>query len=69
MAPALLVFANKHDLPRAMSPADVTEKLDLPSLMDLQPSCATKGEGIQEGSPVACCIRHTQVTRGSMQIM
>ena len=49
----LLVFANKQDLPTAMTPADITEKLGLHKLRDrnwyVQPSCATTGEGLFEG--------------------
>jgi len=49
----LLVFANKQDLPTAMSPAEVTERLGLPKMRDrswfVQPSCATSGEGLLEG--------------------
>ncbi|KAJ3994003.1 ARF/SAR [Lentinula boryana] len=49
----LLVFANKQDLPGAMSPAEVTEKLGLHNMRDrswyVHPSCATTGEGLFEG--------------------
>ncbi|KAF4599576.1 hypothetical protein EYR40_006671 [Pleurotus pulmonarius] len=49
----LLVFANKQDLPGAMSPAEVTEKLGLHRMRDrswyVHPSCATTGEGLFEG--------------------
>ncbi|KAA8910118.1 ADP-ribosylation factor family-domain-containing protein [Sphaerosporella brunnea] len=49
----LLVFANKQDLPGAMPPAEVTEKLQLSKLKDrvwyVVPSCATTGEGLFEG--------------------
>ena len=49
----LLVFANKQDLPTAMSPVEVTEKLGLHRLKDrnwyVHPSCATTGEGLYEG--------------------
>jgi len=49
----LLVFANKQDLPSAMSIAEVTEKLKLHSLCNrrwyIQGSCATTGEGLYEG--------------------
>ncbi|KAK6513304.1 ADP-ribosylation factor, Arf Arf6, variant 2 [Arthrobotrys megalospora] len=49
----LLVFANKQDLPGAMSPQEVTEKLQLSKLKDriwyVVPSCATTGEGLIEG--------------------
>ncbi|CAH1762781.1 8932_t:CDS:2 [Entrophospora sp. SA101] len=49
----LLVFANKQDLPTAMSPTEVTEKLGLHRMKDrawyVHPSCATTGEGLFEG--------------------
>eukprot|EP01060_Flectonema_neradi_P014942 TRINITY_DN21634_c0_g1_i2.p1 TRINITY_DN21634_c0_g1~~TRINITY_DN21634_c0_g1_i2.p1 ORF type:complete len:201 (+),score=41.92 TRINITY_DN21634_c0_g1_i2:60-605(+) len=49
----LLVFANKQDLPHAMSTAEVTDKLGLHSLRQrewyIQGSCATTGEGLYEG--------------------
>eukprot|EP00992_Anisonema_acinus_P001339 TRINITY_DN10449_c0_g1_i5.p1 TRINITY_DN10449_c0_g1~~TRINITY_DN10449_c0_g1_i5.p1 ORF type:complete len:203 (+),score=84.60 TRINITY_DN10449_c0_g1_i5:56-610(+) len=49
----LLVFANKQDLPNAMSTAEVTDKLGLHSLKQrnwfIQGTCATSGEGLYEG--------------------
>ena len=49
----LLVFANKQDLPNAMTPEEVTEKLGLEEIEKIswhvQPSCATQGDGIFEG--------------------
>ncbi|KAI3639093.1 hypothetical protein MIR68_002623 [Amoeboaphelidium protococcarum] len=49
----LLVFANKQDLPNAMSPAEVTEKLGLHRMRDrnwyVHPSNALTGEGLFEG--------------------
>eukprot|EP01012_Entosiphon_sulcatum_P048474 TRINITY_DN66960_c0_g1_i1.p1 TRINITY_DN66960_c0_g1~~TRINITY_DN66960_c0_g1_i1.p1 ORF type:complete len:195 (-),score=35.28 TRINITY_DN66960_c0_g1_i1:128-676(-) len=49
----LLVFANKQDLPNAMSTAEVTDKLALRSLQSrtwfVQGTCATSGEGLYEG--------------------
>ncbi|KAF6031989.1 Arf2 [Bugula neritina] len=49
----LLVFANKQDLPNAMSPSEITEKLGLQSLRNrswyIQATCATNGEGLYEG--------------------
>ena len=49
----LLVFANKQDLPGAMSPAEVTEKLGLHKMRErawyVHPSCATTGDGLFEG--------------------
>eukprot|EP00992_Anisonema_acinus_P014655 TRINITY_DN9394_c0_g1_i1.p1 TRINITY_DN9394_c0_g1~~TRINITY_DN9394_c0_g1_i1.p1 ORF type:complete len:182 (-),score=51.15 TRINITY_DN9394_c0_g1_i1:171-716(-) len=50
---ALLVFANKQDLPNAMTTAEVTDKLGLHSLKSrnwfIQGTCATSGEGLYEG--------------------
>jgi len=50
---ALLVFANKQDLPNAMSTAEVTDKLGLRGLKQrlwyIQGTCATSGEGLYEG--------------------
>jgi len=49
----LLVFANKQDLPNAMTTAEVTDKLGLHSLRQrnwfIQGCCATSGEGLYEG--------------------
>ena len=49
----LLVFANKQDLPKAMSTAEVTDKLGLHSLRQrnwfIQGCCATSGDGLYEG--------------------
>ncbi len=49
----LLVYANKQDLPNAMSTAEVTDKLGLHSLRNrnwfVQGTCATSGEGLYEG--------------------
>merc|ERR1712060_380107 len=49
----LLVFANKQDLPNAMSAAEITDKLGLNSLRQrqwyIQSTCATSGEGLYEG--------------------
>merc|ERR1712196_132075 len=49
----LLVFANKQDLPNAMSAAEITDKLGLHSLRQrhwfIQSTCATSGEGLYEG--------------------
>jgi len=50
---ALLVLANKQDLPNAMSVAEVTDKLGLHSLRHrqwyIQSTCATTGDGLYEG--------------------
>ncbi|XP_068606454.1 ADP-ribosylation factor 2a [Brachionichthys hirsutus] len=49
----LLVFANKQDLPNAMSTTDITEKMGLHCLRSrkwhLQSTCATTGDGLYEG--------------------
>jgi len=48
----LLIFANKQDLPKAMTLSQLQEKLSLDSLHRkwyIQPSSATKGEGLCEG--------------------
>jgi len=50
---ALLVFANKQDLPNAMPAAEVTEKLGLHNMRNrqwfIQSACATTGDGLYEG--------------------
>ncbi len=49
----LLVFANKQDLPNAMSAPEISEKLGLHSLRQrtwyIQSTCATSGDGLYEG--------------------
>jgi len=49
----VLVFANKQDLPNAMSVSDLTDKLRLHSLTNrrwfIQSCCATSGDGLYEG--------------------
>mmetsp|Transcript_42651 Transcript_42651/g.84128 ORF Transcript_42651/g.84128 Transcript_42651/m.84128 type:complete len:183 (+) Transcript_42651:197-745(+) len=49
----LLVFANKQDLPNAMTAAEITDKLQLHSLKSrnwfIQSTCATTGDGLYEG--------------------
>jgi small GTP-binding protein len=49
----LLVFANKQDLPNAMSVNEVTERLGLNQLRNrkwyIQATCATTGDGLYEG--------------------
>ncbi|SBS81438.1 ADP-ribosylation factor, putative (ARF1) [Plasmodium ovale wallikeri] len=49
----ILVFANKQDLPNAMSAAEVTEKLHLNTIRErnwfIQSTCATRGDGLYEG--------------------
>merc|ERR1719433_1485870 len=50
---ALLVFANKQDLPNVLTTAEVTEKLGLHNLRHrewcIQSACATTGDGLYEG--------------------
>merc|ERR1712048_414362 len=49
----LLVFANKQDLPNAMTPGEVSKHLGLSELRNrdwfIQSACATTGQGIYEG--------------------
>jgi len=49
----VLVFANKQDLPNAMSVAELTDKLQLHSIRNrkwyIQSTCATSGDGLYEG--------------------
>jgi len=49
----LLVFANKQDLPNAMTAAEMMDKLGLHSMRDrewyIQSTCATAGDGLYEG--------------------
>lgn len=48
----VLVFANKQDLPRAMSVGEITEALRLSGVQQpwlVQPSCAVSGAGLVEG--------------------
>jgi small GTP-binding protein len=49
----LLVFANKQDLPNAMSVTEITDKLGLNSLRNrewsIRGTCATSGDGLYEG--------------------
>ncbi|EAT44050.1 AAEL004565-PA, partial [Aedes aegypti] len=46
----LLVFANKQDLPNAMTAAELTDKLHLNQLRNRHvTTCATQGHGLYEG--------------------
>merc|ERR1711865_543330 len=49
----VLVFADKQDLPNAMTAAEITEKLGLHNLRNrqwfIQSACATTGDGLYEG--------------------
>merc|ERR1712232_1238841 len=55
---ALLVLANKQDLPGAMAGAEIMEKLGLHDLRGrqwfLQAACATTGDGLYEGLDWLC---------------
>ncbi|CAF0761933.1 unnamed protein product [Adineta ricciae] len=50
----VVILANKQDLPMAMKPADIVQKLDMNSLRGkhkwfIQAACAATGEGLIEG--------------------
>merc|ERR1712111_88079 len=49
----LLIFANKQDLPNAMSASELTDKLGLNELRNrrwyIQATCAVQGNGLYEG--------------------
>lgn len=49
----ILIFANKQDLPGAMSCSEIIEKLSLHSLpgrkWHVEATCATTGDGLYEG--------------------
>ncbi|XP_067930267.1 ADP-ribosylation factor 4 [Watersipora subatra] len=49
----LLIFANKQDLPNALSTSELTDKLGLNNLRNrkwfIQATCATQGTGLYEG--------------------
>jgi len=49
----ILIFANKQDLPNALTTAELTDKLGLNELRGrkwyIQATCATQGEGLYEG--------------------
>ncbi|KAG2544408.1 ADP-ribosylation factor 1-like [Panicum virgatum] len=56
---ALLVLANKQDLPNAMSAAEMTEELGIHESLGnrrchIQSACATSGEGLYEGLDWLC---------------
>lgn len=49
----LLIFANKQDLPNAMTASEITDRLKLHSFKNrkwyIQSTCATSGDGLYEG--------------------
>ena len=49
----ILILANKQDLPNAATPAELTQKLDLPSIRGhpwyVQSCCAITGDGLVDG--------------------
>lgn len=49
----LLIFANKQDLPNAMTASEITDRLRLHSFKNrqwyIQSTCATSGDGLYEG--------------------
>lgn len=50
--PLVLIYANKMDLPNALPPSAVSDKLGLNSLKEtwyLQPSSASSGDGLVSG--------------------
>ena len=55
---AVLVFANKQDLPRALPAAEVTEKLGMHSMRGrqwwVQGCCGTLGDGLYDGLDWLC---------------
>ena len=63
----LLVYANKQDMPDAMSPAELTDKLGLHELHHrewyIQGACATRGEGLNEGMSILVWSGLTQFCR------
>lgn len=50
---ALLILANKQDLPNAMNASEISDRLGLHSIKNrnwfIQSTCATSGDGIYEG--------------------
>ncbi|KAK2077536.1 hypothetical protein QBZ16_004381 [Prototheca wickerhamii] len=58
----ILIFANKQDLPNAMSVQELSEALDLVGIKDhnwhVQASCAVSGQGLEEG--VQWIARHVK---------
>lgn len=56
----LLVFANKQDLPNALSVSEISQKLGLHNLRQrdwhVQATCATRGDGLYEGLDWLCSV-------------
>ncbi|XP_068721992.1 ADP-ribosylation factor 6-like [Montipora capricornis] len=54
----ILIFANLQDLPNAIKPHEIQERLHLTKLRDrnwyVQPSCATSGDGLYDGLTWLC---------------
>lgn len=51
-AAVLLIFANKQDLPGALTPAEITDRLGLRDLRQkwyIQACCAVEGSGLADG--------------------
>lgn len=59
---AILIFANKQDLPDAMSVAELSEALALVDIKThswhVQPSCAITGQGLEDG--LKWIVRHVK---------
>ena len=58
----LLVFANKQDLPNAMTAAEITDRLGLHSLRQrsfaTRTTCATTGDGLYDGLDWLASLLH-----------
>ncbi len=64
----LLVFCNKQDIDGALSPEEISEQLGLAGgekgrEWSVRGSCATKGEGLEEGLDWCAIFTVTVVTR------
>ena len=59
---AILVFANKQDLPGAMTPLQITEELGLHDVRRqpwfVQGACAPSADGLQEGGKPTSAAWH-----------
>jgi len=60
---AILIYANKQDLPDAMDPAELTHKLGLHDIRYhdwyIQGACATTESGLYEGTNSVVCQKLT----------